>query len=57
MDINDDKNNMKDFIKELYTIIKYTHDNKDLHLIKLTKGIIYIKCKELNIDLNDSDYN
>ena len=57
MDINTDNENLKNFIKELYTIIKYTHDNKDLHLIKLTKGIIYIRCKELNIDLNDSDYN
>lgn len=57
MDINDDNQNLKNFVKELYSIIKYTYDNKDLHLIKLTKGIIYIKCKEFNIDLNDSDYN
>jgi len=53
MDIKTDNENLKHFIKELYNIIKHTHDNKDLHLIKLTKRIIYIKCKELNIDLND----
>ena len=31
MDINTDNENLKNFVKELYSIIKYTYDNKDLH--------------------------
>jgi hypothetical protein len=58
MDIIDDKKeNMKDFIKELYNIIRYTDNNNDLHLIKLTRGIIFIKCKELEVFTNDNEFN
>lgn len=50
--INDKIQILKDFIKELFNIIKYTRNNNDLHLLKLTYGAIYIQCKELDIFLN-----
>ncbi len=50
--INEKINMLKNFIKELFNIIKYSRNNNDLHLLKLTYGAIYIKCKELDVFIN-----
>lgn len=50
----DEISKLKDYIVWLYKLIKYVDENKDLHLIELTRGVISIQISELlNIEPED----